>query len=298
MTDSIEQGVKTEAHEEPEFHSLPASDFTLEELVDIYNRTRVDYIVPMPMNVRRMQQYVFHYDIDLDASVVALDSDEDVVGIGMLGLRDDRAWITRLGVIPDKRRRGKGQFMMDAMLDSARDHNMRLAQLEVITGNTPAHKLFLKCGFEETRELLIIRRPPGEPSIELFTEGTTSRTLSGDEIMSCLENREPGASWVEETTSIIKAGQLEGIGVTLPSGHEGWAVFCNSPFQITHLVIDTPPEVKLEMTQALLYQVHAMFGNRDTKLENLPADDPRWAVFQKMGYVETFRRTEMFLYFD
>ena len=75
---------------------LPASAFTYEELTAAYNHTRVDYIVPMPMNAARLREYVETYDIDMNASVVAVDGTE-ILGLSMLGLRADRAWITRLG---------------------------------------------------------------------------------------------------------------------------------------------------------------------------------------------------------
>ena len=50
-----------------------ASNFSLQQLTDAYNQTRVDYIVPMPMNVARLQEYIDTYDIDLEASWVAMD---------------------------------------------------------------------------------------------------------------------------------------------------------------------------------------------------------------------------------
>lgn len=44
---------------------VPASDFPYEQLVDAYNRTRVDYVVPMPMNAARLQEYARVYDVSL-----------------------------------------------------------------------------------------------------------------------------------------------------------------------------------------------------------------------------------------
>jgi hypothetical protein len=45
---------------------IPASQFTLDELTGIYNQTRVDYMVPMPMNAARLAEYISVYDVDLD----------------------------------------------------------------------------------------------------------------------------------------------------------------------------------------------------------------------------------------
>ena len=37
---------------------LPASDFTLDELTKAYNQTRTDYLIPMPMNPDRLNEYI------------------------------------------------------------------------------------------------------------------------------------------------------------------------------------------------------------------------------------------------
>ena len=79
---------------------LPASDFTVEELTDAYNRTRTDYLIPMPMNPNRMQEYIDLYDVDLSRSKVALEGDT-IVGLGMLGVRSGMSWITRLDAAVD-----------------------------------------------------------------------------------------------------------------------------------------------------------------------------------------------------
>ncbi|MBI1878144.1 MAG: GNAT family N-acetyltransferase, partial [Chloroflexi bacterium] len=144
---------------------IPASAFSYEELTEAYNHTRVDYLVPMPMNVARLRQYVEIYDVDMDCSVVAVDGNE-ILGLAMLGVRERRAWITRLGIIRSKRRQGTGWQLVTHLVEQARQKNVDYVVIEVIKNNIPAHSLFLKVGFRETRELLVLRRPPGPPKIE------------------------------------------------------------------------------------------------------------------------------------
>jgi ribosomal protein S18 acetylase RimI-like enzyme len=281
----------------PAFTAVPASRYTFAELAEIYNQTRIDYIVPMPMNARRMQEYIRSYDVDLDASVVAFDRDDQMAGVGMLGLRDDRAWITRLGVLPDRRGHNLGRFLMDSLLDEAVRRGARLAQLEVIKGNLPAYRLFLKLGFRDTRELLVIRRPPGKPSPELCVEGETT-SMTSNEIQDCLsEERGHGASWLDESRSLLQAGSLRGLRITLPAGQTGWAVYQASMLQLAYLTLHTPAAARDAVAQALLYAIHEANARQDTKVENLPALDLRWPVYQRLGYIEAFRRIEMFLHF-
>ena len=78
---------------------LPASDYTLDELTQAYNQTRTDYLIPMPMNPDRLNEYITLYDVDLPSSRVAVVG-ETIVGLGMLGRRPGQGWIPRLGGLP------------------------------------------------------------------------------------------------------------------------------------------------------------------------------------------------------
>ena len=137
---------------------IPVSQFTDEQLAAIYNQTRVDYMVPMPMNAARLTEYIKTYDISREYSLVAQTHDGEMLGVNMLGLREDRAWITRLGVIPNTRRHGVGQALMVSLMEQATRLSINFVMLEVIKNNTPAHQLFLKLGFYEVGELLVLRR--------------------------------------------------------------------------------------------------------------------------------------------
>jgi ribosomal protein S18 acetylase RimI-like enzyme len=272
--------------------AVPASEYDFEQLAVIYNAARVDYIVPMPMNARRMEDYVRDYDINLDASVVALNEDGEPTGVGMLGLRDTRGWITRLGVIPNQRRQKSGEFIMRTLLAQAQMRGAQHIQLEVIQGNDPAYRLFLKLGFETTRELLVIRRPPSTPK-DSPPEAVLT-VLAHDDILHCLEQRSSEATWIEETPSLLNAGSLKGLRVELASGQGGWIVFQSTLFQMTHFVYLAPDD---DVLYALLCWLHTQYPRQDTKLENIPADKIPWSVFQSLGYVEAFRRIEMILHF-
>ena len=273
--------------------AVPASRYTFEQLADLYNQTRVDYIVPMPMNARRLQEYVHAYDINLDLSVVALNPQGDVTGLGMLGLRENRAWISRLGVLPERRGRRTGLFITEHLLHQARLAGARLAQLEVVKGNVPAHSLFRKLGFRETRELLIIRRPPGTAPLIPPPVGSSATEMDADGIAICLAMREPGASWLEETRSLYRAGSLQGLWVTLPNGSGGWVVYQQTAFQLTHIVCGTPASAHEPVASALLHHLHRLHPRRDSKVENIPADSPYLPAFTNAGYLEAFRRVEM-----
>lgn len=290
-----------QSDEVPEHDYRPTSEYTYDELADIYNQARVDYIVPMPMNGKRMREYVEAYDIDLDASFVSLDPDDgEPTGVIMTGYRDTRGWITRLGVIPHKRRHRTGQFLMDLCINDARERGKEKMQLEVIKGNDPARRLFLKLGFVDTRELLIIRRPPGKITTDsgLFdVDKIQSQPINSDEIPGYLAHRTDKPSWVEESASLVNSGKLDGFTVKMEdTGETGWVVFQRSVFQLTHFVVDY--DASDAVVAALIYTVHENFSMQDTKIENLPSNHPAWGIYQKLGYFEVFARQEMELFFN
>lgn len=271
---------------------IPASAFTYEELTEVYNHTRVDYIVPMPMNAARLQEYVETYDVDLDASAVAVNGYE-ILGLAMLGVREGRAWITRLGVIRSQRRQKTGFTLMTHLIEQARQKRAKTVILEVIENNLPAHHLAKKVGFKETRQLLVLRRPPGKPQIEP-PEGHVQR-LGYVEARYLLENRVAQPSWIDEIESLLNAGNLGTYYATLADGSTGWLVYQNTVFQIGRLVLQTEVGSPVQVARALLHALHSEHAAQDTKTENLPVDDPHWPVFKEMGYIEMFRRQEMIL---
>lgn len=272
--------------------AVPASQYTFDELAEIYNQTRIDYIVPMPMNARRMQEYVHNYDLDLGASIIATTEDGTPIGLGMLGVRDQRTWITRLGIVPNQRERRAGSFLMEHLIENSRQINAALVQLEVIVGNEPAYRMFLKYGFAPTRELLVVRRPPKPHAAGTHPLVHELRHLEDHEIADYLAQRDPGASWVEETPSLLNAGKLKGIRIMMGDG-SGWAVFMATRFQIQHIVLWATDIHRDEIYFALLYYIHELYPNRDTVVENIPADHPSWIAFSHLEYVVSFRRTEM-----
>jgi ribosomal protein S18 acetylase RimI-like enzyme len=273
---------------------VPASSFSFEQLANIYNQARVDYIVPMPMNGRRMEEYVRYHDIQLDGSFVAFNEDRLETGIAMLGVRGTRSWVTRLGVIPERRGNRLGQYLTEALIEESARRGIERIQLEVIVGNEPAYRLFIKLGFLPVRELLVIRRPPGAPEADPAQASVKVTEIADAHIPHYLERRHAVPSWIDESASLLNAGNLRGIRVQLPTGEETWVIFQRTPFQITRFAHG--PVTSSEALRAALYYVHTEYAMQDAKIENVPVDSLEWPVYQSMGYFEVFRRIEMYLW--
>jgi ribosomal protein S18 acetylase RimI-like enzyme len=244
----------------------------------------------MPMNAARLAEYIRVYDVDLDRSWVAVDGDQ-ILGLAMLGVRPDRTWITRLGVLPVKRRRGTGEALMRALLDATNELGLGCTCLEVIKHNIPAHTLFRKLGFIETRELLILRRPPGPPAEVPAAE---VEWLDRAAALALLNTRPTTPAWTNEMPSLAHLEHIAGLSLRLPDGTTGWLVFERQMFILSHFSMLTLQGDSAALGRALLAYLYQRYPELDTHTENIPVDDPYLPTFLDTRFVESFRRIEMY----
>jgi hypothetical protein len=170
--------------------------------------------------------------------------------------------------------------------------------LEVIKNNLPAYTLFVRCGFQESRELLVVRRPPAPPAHPPTGE---FRWLDRSEALALLEEKPSQPSWLTERASLEHADHLLGISGRLPDGSEGWIVFQEQRFRmfptsLTRLTLHTRHGDPTRMARALLTSTYHQYPELDTQTENVAEDDPHLPALFEMGFVESFRRIEMHRY--
>ncbi len=270
---------------------LPADQFTIEELTDFYNQTRVDYLVPMPMSVDVMAEYIHDFDVDTHRSIVITDGENDqALGLGMLGIRDTDAWVTRLGVIPSTRRHGTGATILNGLLDESQKIGAKKVILEVIKKNTPARNLFSKNGFRETNEYLVLRRAPLRSSST--PEGHITWLYRKD-ALAILRTYPHRLTWINAIRSMENASMFQGFAIELPNGSRGWMIFRHKKHSITHFVFHTEQGDPVEVARNLLLHLHQHYHRMDAYAENFLADDPHLPAFFNLGYFEAFRRIEM-----
>ncbi len=270
---------------------IRASQLTYEQLTNIYNQTRVDYMVPMPMNAARLAEYVETYDVALDRSLVATTQEGEMLGVVMLGVRKNRAWVTRLGVIPNTRRQGVGNVLIGNLFQHSADLQINFIMLEVIKNNIPAQQLFFKYGFREIGELLVLRRPPHTPAPNPIV--ADAQRLDRTESL-VLVGRDRGTQpWTNQSESLINAHEVSGLRLTLADGSRGWLVYQRQKFLLTRFAFKTEVGDPATVGYALLSHLHSQYPRLDTQIENIQINDPHLPAFYKMDYVESFRRIEM-----
>lgn len=289
----------------------PANNYSLEELTEAYNQTRIDYIIPMPMNPSRLQEYITLYDVDLALSRVAV-IDAGIVGLVMMGVRGEQSWITRLGVLPEGRRRGTGGALMEAMIDEAARNKFKSIWLEVIRGNLPAYNLFIKCRFRQTRELIVARRSPKEGrSVNAVVNARAVHYLQHEEVIRLHCQRKHRVNWLNSVETMqnvrspltsIHAGDpergtayfspgLSGMVIEFHDGSQGWISYQASNFQLKQISTEVIQGDQKKVTADLLAAMHHLHSSQDSVIENIP-DDDQWKGYEQAGYFEVFRRLE------
>lgn len=270
---------------------IPASQFSYEQLTAIYNQTRVDYMVPMPMNAARLAEYVATYDVKLEHSLVATSEDGEMLGVIMTGVRKDRVWITRLGVLPNTRRGGIGKALLGGVLEQAAKLSINFHMLEVIKNNVPAHQLFLKFGFREIGELLILRRSPLVQQQNPIV--ADAQRLDRTDALVLVGHDRGTQPWTNQSESLFNAKEVSGLRLTLADGSRGWLVYQRQKFLLTRFAFKTEVGNPATVAYALLTHLHHQYPRLDTQVENIQINDPHLPAFYEMGYIESFRRIEM-----
>lgn len=279
--------------------SLPASRFSADDLTAAYNEIRSDYIIPMPMTSPQFEEYVEIHDLKLSASSAIMDTIMGrIIGMGLLGLRGQRAWISRFGIDKHFRESGIGQLIMESLLAAARQNGAKEVTLDLIEGDIFCLQLAHRVGFQATDKLLVGRRPPENTWFEPASTPSGVEVLQGDAVLPLLEARENTPDWrnelatfrhLKERLGAIKVDDVSQLG---PHSGSGWVVFEDRRLQLNRITVEVVEGDPTGVTRSLLLLLHALYPKRDARIENLPVFDPRWSGFEAAGYFESFRRVQ------
>jgi hypothetical protein len=196
-----------------------------------------------------------------------------------------------LGVIPNTRRTGVGRALCEGLLERAEKLAINFHMLEVIKNNVPAHTLFLKLGFYEVGELLVLRRSPVIPPP--YPVVADAQRLDRTEALDLVGQDRGTQPWTNQSESLSNASEVSGLRLTLVDGSTGWLVYQRQKFLLTRFAFKTQTGNPVEMARAFLSHLHYQYPRLDTQLENIQIHDPHLAAFYEAGYVESFRRIEM-----
>ncbi|MBN1201154.1 MAG: GNAT family N-acetyltransferase [Anaerolineae bacterium] len=274
----------------------PVSDVNFEAFTAAFNLAYSDYFMPIAMTAPSFRALIERDDLDLRASVAALDGDE-IVGTGLLGIREQVGWIGGLGVIPERRRQGIGRQMMVYLLDRARERGLSTVKLEVIEKNTGAYHLYCQLGFTGGRYLLALNREPGQ-----VPEPDMSYQIKPQPVIELLEHYT-----VFHDTPNCWQRALPSLTAIAPHA-EGWAAVVNGRVASYALGWANDHTIRLidfaadpgcdrpAAAQALLAHLHRQHPAAHGSSYNIADNDPILPAYQALGYTVALRQIEMQLF--
>ncbi|GLV59333.1 hypothetical protein KDH_61600 [Dictyobacter sp. S3.2.2.5] len=137
-----------------EYRFSNALGYTFEQLADLHNRSFSGYFMPMIMTPAQVSDFWRANQIDANRCVVMHDAQDTFVGMARMGTRGSRGWCGGFGIVPEFRGTGASKLLAGEMVRVARESGLTLLQLEVLTQNTAAIKLYERVGFVRQRRLL------------------------------------------------------------------------------------------------------------------------------------------------
>jgi len=251
----------------------PASSLSPGERVDLFNAAYVDYFIPFRLDEPALDAMTTSFDLDVDASRVAL-ADGEPVGFGNLGLRGDQAWIGGVGVVVPARRQGIAEALMRALHDEAAARGVTNVWLEVMEQNDAAYRLYEKLGYRIVREVEVWSLPAD-------TSGGSAREMSADEararVRELRREREP---WQRADGTLDHFDDLRGL-----ESDGSVAVFrVSTAVQLLQIAGDDAADL-----------LRTLRGHGTVSVLNLPADDPAADSLRGLGATPSVRQREMVL---
>jgi ribosomal protein S18 acetylase RimI-like enzyme len=251
----------------------PASSLSLPALTAVFNAGYEGYATPFNLDEAALRWMVDSFDIDREASRVAVRNGEPV-GFANLALRGDQAWIGGVGVVASARRQGLGEQLMLAVHEEARKRGVARVWLEVIEQNEAAFLLYEKLGYEVTREVEVWTL---SAEISAGSARAVSASDAHSRIRALRHAREP---WQRADETIVHFDDVRGLET-----EAGAALFrVTGVVQLLQIAGDDSEEL-----------LRTLRGEGTVSVLNLPVDDPTADSLRHLGAAPVVRQREMVL---
>lgn len=244
-------------------------------LAELFTAAYEGYLVPFSVDVATLRFLTEAYDLDRDASRIAIRGGGRV-GLANLGLRGPDAWIGGVGVVPPERRRGTGRALMDAVHEAARSRGATRVWLEVIVENTQAIALYERLGYRPVRELEVWSLSGGEGEAEEVGAAEAHAWIRARRA-----EREP---WQRDDASLAKVAEPRGLRV---DGAAAVVRVARGRVSVVQVAGEREP------LRRLLAGAGAL--GKTVSVLNLPAGDPAAAALADLGGRVDVRQHEMVL---
>jgi RimJ/RimL family protein N-acetyltransferase len=268
---------------------ISAASVTLEELAAAFVAAFAGYFYPMPLTAELLSRRVRFEHLDISRSLLAYDADK-LVGVALLGLRQDVAWVGGFGITLEYRGRGRARELMTALIEEARRAQARTLMLEVLRQNSAAIRLYERAGMMTARDLIIYERAadaasPSHSRAQLL-EAPPEQLLQH---FQRLHGHAP--AWQRDLAALLVMEGLDGLYLGEREMPQAYALFREGPNEKMYIV-DLAARHPAEAA-ALCAGLAARAGLRSLRIINEPESSIFCEALTAHGFVETDRQHEM-----
>ncbi|HEU5200699.1 MAG TPA: GNAT family N-acetyltransferase [Ktedonobacterales bacterium] len=265
-----------------------ATGYTLAQMTEMHNQSFSGYFMPATMTPEMTAHFWRVYQIDANRSVVMYDQAGAFVGMARMGTRGTRGWCGGFGITPAFRGSGASKLLAAEMVRVARDSGLATLQLEVLTQNVRAFKLYQGVGFVTTRKLIGLQVATASlpAGVELQTEAAPIEKL----LPFLSSDQQP--DWERELASILTL-QTESVLASGVAGRVNGLIARRAGERLQVLAAILQPDCTNAELAALL---RSAAGDATTiQVYNEPEGSALLARYLDLGFTEFFSQYEMML---
>lgn len=254
---------------------VPATQLSEPALVDVFNASYSDYLLPMRLTGGAWSEHIAANEIDLACSRVVLD--DEPAALALIAVRDGAGWVGGMGTVPRHRRRGIGEKALTAGLAALSDRGAGVAWLEVIDQNQRASRLYEKLGFAVVRDLVVWSLPahPADPPAAREIEPSSAHAW----IRANRRDREPWQRADASVAAIAARGtRMRGLAVDRDGEVAAAALVRDDSIVVDVLQLAAPDE----QAAADLLLAAARDGT-ELRFRNVPGDAPASLALERLG---------------
>ena len=281
----------------PSLRVRAAATLSLPDIVALFNLAYSDYSVPMHLTQATLLRMLDLFALDLRASRIGMARGAPAA-LALLGLREQRAWLAGVGVVPAMRGRGFGTAITEAAIEQARAHEAREVWLEVLESNFAARRIYDGLGFNTVRRLGVWVRPASHPGAVIATPAESLRDCAAPEAFKLLAPQRRGRAPWQRDSNALASGLPYYYGVVTGELADPTAV---ALYSVAPEVVDVMEIVSCTRDPAqrhagaILDGLIARYPERALRMVNYAEDDPLIPLFAAAGATVLWWQHEMLL---
>lgn len=264
------------------------------EIATMFNAGFAEYFMPFNGDAAWAAGFTRVAQSDLQNSVAMHSDGGEFVGLSLLAVRGQRGWVAGFGVALPLRGQGVGKRLLQQQIAVARELGLQTLQLEVLTQNERAIKLYEGAGFTRQYGHIELEIVPAELEQHVTTAKIT--TAEPEKLHDwLLQGRQP--VWYRERSSLVAIGG-EAVVTMRPGGATAAIIYRQRTRRDGGTATDILAAALIDRLSAndlALLIRHAGGDKAEIELTDLPGDLNVLAACRDLGFRETWTQHEMML---